>query len=181
MTSLPSMKELSSAEMDNLHPLLGKWDLYYHLPSDKNWDLSSYKTMPIHITTAEIVAAIHCNITEYVVKNTMLFVMREKINPQWEDPQNRDGGCFSFKVPQKNVYQVWKDLFCALCGETLLLSKNHPEINSTVNGITISPKRGFHIIKIWLKSCQYQDPSIITAIPNLSIQGCIFKKHEAEF
>ena len=25
------------------HNLIGKWDLYYHLPHDKNWDISSYK------------------------------------------------------------------------------------------------------------------------------------------
>ena len=27
------------------HNLNGKWDLYYHLPNDKNWDLNSYKTI----------------------------------------------------------------------------------------------------------------------------------------
>ena len=24
------------------HNLHGKWDLYYHLPNNNNWDLSSY-------------------------------------------------------------------------------------------------------------------------------------------
>ena len=33
------MSELSA----QFHNLNGKWDLYYHLPSDTNWNLSSYK------------------------------------------------------------------------------------------------------------------------------------------
>ena len=27
------------------HTLIGKWNLYYHLPHDKKWDLSSYKAI----------------------------------------------------------------------------------------------------------------------------------------
>ncbi len=27
------------------HTLLGKWDVYYHLPLDKNWEFGSYKTI----------------------------------------------------------------------------------------------------------------------------------------
>ena len=33
----------------------------------------------------------------------MLFVMRNGINPMWEDPKNKDGGCFSYKISNKNV------------------------------------------------------------------------------
>jgi hypothetical protein len=50
-----------------------------------------------------------------------------------------------------------------------------------VNGITISPKRGFCIVKIWLYDCSLQDPSIIVPIPLLSKMGCLFKSHTPEF
>ena len=33
------------------HPLNGKWDLYYHLPHDKNWELSSYRSVLADIDT----------------------------------------------------------------------------------------------------------------------------------
>lgn len=160
------------------HSLIGKWNLYYHLPSDKKWDLSSYHIILGNIDTVEIVIAITQAISENIVKYCMLFVMRDGITPMWEDPKNRNGGCFSFKVINKQVCSVWKSLFYAICGETLFINK---EYNKLVNGITISPKKNFCIVKVWLLNCSIQDPNLMIAIPNLSIQGCLFKKHEPEF
>ena len=108
----------------------------------------------------------------------MLFAMRKGITPMWEDPKNRNGGCFSFKVINKYVPSVWKSLLYALCGESLC---NDPKYNSIINGITISPKKNFCIIKIWLCNCSVQDVNIIIPILNLPKQGCLFKKHEPEF
>ena len=41
-------------------------------------------------------------------------------------------------------------------------------------------KKNFCIIKIWFSNTNYQDPSVITDIPNLNANGCLFKKHEPE-
>ena len=169
--------ELSSIATTE-HNLIGKWNLYYHLPHDKNWDLSSYKTIMTGIDSVEKVIAMNETVPEHIIKYCMLFAMRDGITPMWEDPQNRNGGCFSFKVINKQVYGVWKSLFYAMCGETLFTNKANHDL---VNGITISPKKNFCIIKIWLCNCSVQDPASIITIPNLSIQGCLFKKHEPEF
>lgn len=160
------------------HSLIGKWDLYYHLPHDKNWDLSSYKTIMTNIDSAECVIALNDQIPEIIVKHCMLFMMRSSITPQWEDPKNRTGGAFSFKVINKQVHEVWKTLIYHLCGESLFVDSSY---NRYVNGITVSPKKNFCIIKIWLNSCDFQDPNIIVDIVNLQKQGCLFKKHEPEF
>jgi hypothetical protein len=158
--------------------LIDKWNLYCHLPHDKNWDLQSYKKIMTDIDDIEKLIAINESVPENIVKYCMLFVMRNGITPMWEDPKNRNGGCFSFKVINKQVYTIWKSLFYALCGETLCVDPKH---NAFVNGITISPKKNFCIIKIWLENCSIQDPSILINIPNLTKQGCLFKKHEPEF
>ena len=158
--------------------LIDKWDLYYHLPHDKNWDLDSYKKILVNIDNVEKLISINEAIPENIVKHCMLFVMRNGITPMWEDPKNRNGGCFSFKVINKQVFSVWKSLFYAMCGETLCVEKKY---NLLINGITISPKKNFCIIKIWLQNCSVQDPNIIINIPNLIKQGCLFKKHEPEF
>jgi len=160
------------------HNLIGKWNLYYHLPHDKQWDLQSYKSILSNIDTVESLVAINEHMSENIVKFCMLFVMRDGITPMWEDPKNRNGGCFSFKVINKQVPAVWKCLFYALCGETLCVDKTK---SSSLNGITISPKKNFCIIKIWLDNCTMQDPNMIIPILNLSKQGCLFKKHEPEF
>lgn len=158
--------------------LIDKWDLYYHLPYDKSWDISSYKKIMENIDSVEKLIAINETLPELVIKHCMLFVMKSGITPMWEDPKNRNGGCFSFKVINKQVYGVWKSLFYAICGETLCVDKKY---NSVINGITISPKKNFCIIKIWLENCSIQDSKIIIDIPNLVKDGCLFKKHEPEF
>ena len=75
----------------------------------------------------------------------MLFVMKKGIKPTWEDDANRDGGCFSYKINNKSVINVWTNLTYSLMGEEL--SENEG-LRENVNGITISPKKNFCIIKI---------------------------------
>jgi hypothetical protein len=161
-----------------LHLLNDKWNMYYHLPTNKSWDLASYTVLMDNINSVENVIELNHKINDYVVRNCMLFVMRAGITPMWEDPKNRNGGCFSYKVGNKNVPEVWKHLFYYLCGESICDKSEHC---THVNGITISPKKNFCIIKIWLSNTNLQDPGCIVSIPNLSKQGCLFKKHEPEF
>ena len=73
-----------------------------------------------------------------LIKNCMLFIMRNGIVPMWEDPKNRHGGCFSYKVSNKHVFEVWRDLTYVLIGETI--SSSNAFVNN-VSGITISPKK----------------------------------------
>ena len=160
------------------HNLNGKWNMYYHLPHDKCWELSSYSVIMRDIDTAEQVISLNNTIHDNIIKNCMLFVMRDGITPMWEDPKNRNGGCFSYKIINKHAPEVWKTLFYLLCGESLCISS---EYSKHINGITISPKKHFCIIKIWMDVSHLQDPSIITTIFNLAKQGCLFKKHTPEF
>lgn len=160
------------------HPLSNPWNFYYHLPQEKAWDLASYKLIQGNIKTAEDVCGLVSTLTPNMIKYSMLFVMRQGITPMWEDPKNRNGGCFSYKVANKFVPDVWKTLFYALCGETL---STDPKYSKLINGITISPKKNFCIIKIWLTDYSLQDGSVILDIPNLTRQGVAFKKHAPEF
>ena len=105
--------------------------------------------------------------------------MRKGIIPVWEDVNNRKGGCFSYKIANKQVYSIWKDLTYMLVGETLSENKDFVK---TITGITISPKKSFCIMKIWTSTCEFQDPNIITSMINgLTSVGCIFKKHNPEY
>lgn len=158
-------------------PTDDKWNLYYHLPQDSDWTKTGYKIIMDNISYVEEVNSLIKTINENIVKNCMLFVMRHNIFPTWEDPLNKAGGCFSYKIPNKNVYPVWNQLFKLLCSEKL---SNKDEISKHINGITISPKKNFCIVKIWLDCIAYQDPDIIKTIENLNNNGCLFKQHVAE-
>jgi hypothetical protein len=160
------------------HNLKYKWKLWAHLPHDNDWTTKSYK--PIYkFGSAEDTIAITESLPEALVKNCMLFIMRDGVMPMWEDPKNRNGGCFSYKVSNKNVYDVWKELTYVLVGESI--SGNSSFVNA-VTGITISPKKNFCIIKIWMSNCENQNPSVVTTdVKGLIPQGCLFKKHTPEF
>jgi len=160
------------------HKLSDNWCLWAHLPHDTDWSIKSYKKIYTMTCVEETIAATE-TLPDILVKNCMLFLMREGIQPIWEDPKNRSGGCFSYKVSNKNVYETWKELSYMLVGNTI--SKQNSFVVN-VTGITISPKKNFCIIKIWMSTCANQNPEIITnEIAGISSQGCLFKKHAPEY
>ena len=153
------------------HSFKSTWTLWTHLPTD-DWGLDSYKKIT-QFKTIENSLQLLENLPENIIKNSMLFLMREDINPLWEDENNKNGGCFSYKVNNKIVNDLWKKMAYLLMGESLAT----PEVSKYINGITISPKKNFCIIKIWLSNCNYNNPDVITQIDYLNKNGCLFKKH----
>jgi translation initiation factor 4E len=127
-----------------------------------------------NIDSVEKLCALNETIPEEMVKSSMLYVMRNGINPIWEDPFNCDGGAFSFRLSKVGVHFVWKNLFYLLCGETLCIDRKY---NALINGITISPKKEFCILKIWMRDRTVHDPNIFVDIKDLPKTGCLFKKH----
>lgn len=85
----------------------------------------------------------------------MFFFMRNDIKPTWEDPANAKGGCWSYKIPMRHVYSVWKNMAALLVGESLSMSP------MLLNGLSISPKRGFCIIKVWGNDSKKQDAQLL--------------------
>lgn len=152
--------------------LLDTWTLWAHLPNDVNWELNSYRQI-CDIQSIKEATALYENLPEQIVKTSMLFLMRKGIYPTWEDPSNINGGCFSFKINNKMVYDAWKNLSYVLLGETL----TKETLSNTITGITISPKKNFCIIKIWISNCDNTQPSILTDIDGLNKSTCLFKKH----
>ena len=171
----------NSAIMENLkvetHSLSDKWVLWAHLPHVTDWSNKSYIAIQ-EIAKIEEIVSLYNIIPESMVKNCMLFLMRKNIFPSWEDPKNRKGGCFSFKVNNKRVSDIWKKLSYALLGETLSTKNN---LMDKITGITISPKKAFCIIKIWTSDLSFQNPNDIRNIEGLSTHGCIFKRHKPEY
>jgi hypothetical protein len=162
---------------EQFHPLSDKWTLWAHLPHNTDWSLKSY--IPIYtFTTLEEAIAITESLPATLIENCMLFMMRQGINPIWEDPKNRAGGCFSYKVSNKNVAKAWSELTYRIVGSCI--SDNASFVNS-VTGITISPKKNFCIIKIWMTNCNHQNPASVLPVKGLLTQGCLFKKHTPEY
>ena len=167
----------TSSNMESFHKLSDNWTLWAHLPHNTDWSLKSYIQISSFSTIEEVIAVTE-SLPSALVENCMLFLMRKGINPLWEDPKNRDGGCFSYKVLNKNVSIAWKELTYAVTGGSISTRNGFFE---SVTGITISPKKNFCIIKIWMTNCNHQNPGSINPIKGLQAQGCLFKKHTPEF
>lgn len=156
------------------NPLNDKWILWYHLTSDNNWNVDSYKQIG-EITTLEETSYIANELNELYITNCMFFIMKKNIFPVWEDQANKKGGCFSFKIQNRQVYEIWNSLIFLIVGNTLFDDENHMKL---VNGITISPKKYFCIIKIWMASCEVDDVNLLNKNANISYETCMFKKHQ---
>jgi len=152
-----------------MHPLSEAWTLWAHLPHNSDWSLESYVKIMTVTHVEELIALIHA-LQDKIISECMLFLMKENITPLWEDPQNKPGGCFSYKVTQK-IADAWKNIAYSMLGNTLT---KDILFNKCINGISISPKKNFCILKLWMRSCKYKDPSVISI---LKPDGCIFKAH----
>ena len=175
MTSLMSLPAAASFSLPASRPLHTAWVLWSHLPDDRDFSDASYTHLAL-FRTVEDVVCLMSQLPAKLVENCMFFVMRQGIKPQWEDTLNREGGYFSYKVNNGSVLSNWKDLVYATLGETLCADK---DVMAHVTGITISPKRNFCILKIWMQTCHYQNPRVITARMSLvQSQTSLFQKHK---
>jgi hypothetical protein len=123
--------------------LNNRWTLWYHSIKDTNWSKQSYKE--IFVIENMFDYMIHREIIKpHHLYNGMLFLMKDKIYPIWEDPNNRMGCCLSFKIPYNKVKDQWDKYVLYVINE-LISSK--PD---TITGISIAPKKEFNIIKLWI-------------------------------
>jgi len=169
---------ISNSENANApHMLSDTWILWAHLPHDTDWSIKSY-TKIYEFNTLEQAVTITEMLPPKLIINCMLFLMRKGINPIWEDERNRNGGCFSYKIINKDVPGAWKQMSYLLVGETM---SDNVKILPHINGITISPKKNFCIMKVWVANCLFQDATVIRDVEGVSSHGCLFKRHVPEY
>ena len=161
---------MTESKYETAHKLNNKWCLWFHDPLDNNWKIESYKG--IHtIDTIESYWNLYSFLNNKIIENSMLFLMRENIDPLWEHKENINGGCWSLKIPKGNMFDIWNNISIALLCESI---SNEDTIN--INGISISPKKNFCIIKIWTNK-NINNIKNLNTIKNLSYNGIIFKPH----
>lgn len=156
-----------------MNELSDTWNLYIHYPDDVNWDLSSYRVLYTFNRLEEVIALLNV-IEQDLYSKCMFFLMRDDIKPTWEDPANVKGGGFSYKIENKNIKRIWQIICYQAVGETLFKDTNY---SKNINGITLSPKKNFSVIKIWTKDCTITNPGEINYYDIFIDNGCLFKKH----
>ena len=175
-----------------MHKLNNTWTMWIHYPYDNNWGINSYKKITNFSTLEDSIMLIE-NINKELIEKSMMFFMKENIKPLWEDSNNINGGFISYKLNIDNVYIYFKKLLYNIICNNII---DNEEICENINGISISPKKHFCIIKIWLRDFDNynntilndkkinsdnkelsDDPFNIHKIYNIEQPICLLKKH----
>jgi len=135
---------------------MDKWNIWYHYDKD-NWTLSGYKQI-YEIYDVSSFWKLYNNWNKLDgVLNKHLFLMRYNITPIWEDTNNINGGCWSYKINDELALDLWEDLSIYLICEQI-----SPTIPNEILGISISSKKNNNVvIKIWNKNSKNNSLKIL--------------------
>ena len=121
-----------------------EWKLYFHCFKD-DWKITGFK----HIFTIKNIKQFwdfHNLAEEYLggINSQHYFLMRDNIKPIWEDGNNKQGGCWSFKIPANEAPDLWQKLAMYMVGETMI------EKSTSITGISCCLRNNnTTVIKIW--------------------------------
>ena len=126
----------------------GSWTLYFHSVEETKWTLNTFVKIGTMNTWNQFWAIMDAlNIESFA--DGMFFMMRDPSPPLWESHYHIRGGCYSFRCHKKNVAEIFVDYMIAA-----MLNTASVDPANFVNGLSISPKRGFNIIKVWNSDSQ---------------------------
>ena len=151
--------------------MLSNFVLWFHKVDNDKWDLSSYTKI---MTLSNYEDLKYCLTVIKDITSGMYFLMKEGINPIWEDKNNKNGGFWTFKVSKSDSYNLWTELLLYICINGI--TKNNESI---INGISLSPKINNCIFKIWNNNSKFKDLKILkNDLKYLDINEGLYRKHE---
>jgi hypothetical protein len=143
----------STLNLDTAIPS-GSWTLYFHSPEEQKWDISTFiKVGTVH--TWRDWFSITDELGTKAINDGMFFFMRDPIPPLWENSRNIRGGSYSYRIQRSDTVNSFMNSAIAIMLDRAMVN---PE--NQINGLSISPKKGFNIIKIWNSdSTRFKTPS----------------------
>lgn len=127
----------------------GSWTLYFHDPEDSSWRPDSYKKIGTFSKFQDFWGAMKAIQVERFLAG-MFFLMKDPFLPLWEHKSNIYGGTYCIKVVESTAHEIFQRYSAAAVID--MVSK---EKENTIVGVSISPKKGFHILKLWNMSSKY--------------------------
>lgn len=124
------------------------WCIYLHDPNDSDWTHASYKLLKV-VSSIEDFWRVW-NAISPKVSECMFFFMREHVFPAWDDPSNINGCIASILVSRSEACGLFGQVVKSALGEYMNQA-------GEVNGVSISPKNGTNVIKVWLGEASVPD------------------------
>lgn len=183
----PTPFKMSSSASSSL-PSFPPWSIYYHATYDSEWHAKSYKLLGSFTTFPEMWGALKRIETHF--PHGMYFLMKgvpsaevpgsdgpkwEKGHhaPLWEHKYNVHGGAYCIKVERDGLDVFQHYAAAAILGEITANPAN------PIIGVTISPKKGFYIMKLWnTSSDDFKDPRDIKLLPlSVKTSDILYRPH----
>jgi hypothetical protein len=154
------------------------YTLWYHNPNNPVWTEDSYHQILSFNNTDEY--WILDDLFKNLIESGMFFIMKGDIVPIWEDNKNIGGGYISWRINKSEVYTNWVDIIGHIVTDKLFNSKEDKEdLNKLINGCSISPKKNFNILKVWVSKPIDDDDIMFVDTFKLKNNSYAFKLHQA--
>ena len=166
--------------------LTDKWVLWVHNMTSSDWSISGYERL-FEITNVSDFWMVINNIENLGLNCMHLYIMKDGVNPIWEDENNRDGGICSFKIDYYKSLNIIERLCMDMVLGSLVKDESGNSLLTEINGISISPKinsrNNWLIIKLWNKHNENDiskmlNGDIVKICKNISIQ---YKSNKPEY
>jgi hypothetical protein len=158
------------------------WHLWYHHELN-NWNTSGYRKI-FTIKSISDFWDLHHNI-EYIggINNQNFYLMRDGVDPTWEDDRNKNGGSWSIKLTDTvRNFNIWIKLAMYMVGDNMFKDSKLDE-QKIITGLSINLRNSnTTLIKIWNSDVKY---SSITLLQDDITQdfkyNIVYKKHKPEY
>ncbi|OJJ83994.1 eukaryotic translation initiation factor 4E [Aspergillus glaucus CBS 516.65] len=135
------------------HPLMHEWTLWFTKPpSGKGDNWNDLLKEVVTFNSVEEFWGIYNNITptsELGLKADY-HLFKKGIRPEWEDPQNKHGGKWSYSFKDKRsvpIDDLWLHAQLAAIGETL-----ENDDDNEVMGVVVNVRKGFYRVGLWTRT-----------------------------
>ncbi|EJP65832.1 eukaryotic initiation factor 4E [Beauveria bassiana ARSEF 2860] len=135
------------------HPLQNKWTLWFTKPpSGKSDNWNDLLKEVITFDSVEEFWGVYNNVapvSELALKSDY-HLFKAGVRPEWEDPQNKHGGKWSYQYKDKrnvDVDRLWLQVVMAAIGETL-----EEEEDGEVMGVVVNVRKAFYRIGVWTRT-----------------------------
>ncbi|KAK9775461.1 putative Eukaryotic translation initiation factor 4E-1 [Seiridium cardinale] len=135
------------------HPLQSKWTLWFTKPSSgkgDNWN--DLLKEVITFNSVEEFWGVYNNIapvSDLALKSDY-HLFKEGVRPEWEDPQNKHGGKWSYSFKEKrnvDINDIWLHTMMAAIGEML-----EDEDDGEVMGVVVNVRKAFFRVGVWTRT-----------------------------
>lgn len=128
--------------------LANAWNVYFHDYMDSNWNRESYEILTSYDNATDFWTIFE--IMRDTLQMGMFFFMKNGVFPKWDDSYNNNKKfCFmSIKVLKANVPDFMEYMLVRISTDSLLTNAELEQ--GMIDGVSVSPKKNFCIIKLWI-------------------------------